>query len=115
MDSRLLRQFWLIGAHHAIICAAPRKSRPIMPSKPILRREVLKAGCGGALAASYVFAPAGLRAQARATVAEDMARWIVALRYEQLPANVVASAKRVLFDTLGCALGGINAAPVRMA
>jgi 2-methylcitrate dehydratase len=86
-----------------------------MTSKTILRRAVLKAGCAGALAASYVFAPAVLRGQPRATVAEDMARWIVALRYEQLPANVVAAAKRVLFDTLGCALGGVSAAPVRMA
>src|SRR6266850_2495368 len=86
-----------------------------MAAKPILRRDVLKAGCAGALAASYVFAPAVLRGQPRATVAEDMARWIVALRYEQLPANVVAAAKRVLFDTLGCALGGVSAAPVRMA
>jgi 2-methylcitrate dehydratase len=86
-----------------------------MTSKTILRRAVLKAGCAGALAASYVFAPAVLRGQPRATVAEDMARWIVALRYEQLPANVVAAAKRVLFDTLGCALGGVSAAPVLMA
>jgi len=91
------------------------KVDPVMVSKPILRREVLKAGCAGALAASYLFAPAMLRAQSRATVAEDMARWIVALRYEQLPANVVAATKRVLFDTLGCALGGVSAAPVRMA
>jgi len=91
------------------------KVDPVMAAKPILRRDVLKAGCAGALAASYVFAPAVLRGQPRATVAEDMARWIVALRYEQLPANVVAAAKRVLFDTLGCALGGVSAAPVRMA
>src|SRR5260221_6132 len=86
-----------------------------MVFKPILRREVLKAGWAGGLAASYFFVPAMLRAQSRATVAEDMARWIVALRYEQLPANVVAATKRVLFDTLGCALGGVSAAPVRMA
>jgi 2-methylcitrate dehydratase len=48
-------------------------------------------------------------------VAQDIARWVVALRYEELPADVVARAKRVLLDTLGCALGAIGAEPVRMA
>jgi 2-methylcitrate dehydratase len=37
------------------------------------------------------------------------------LRYEELPANVVARAKRVTLDTLGCALGAFNAEPVRLA
>jgi 2-methylcitrate dehydratase len=49
------------------------------------------------------------------TVAEDIARWVVELRYEQLPPDVIARAKRVLLDTLGCALGAIGAEPVRMA
>jgi 2-methylcitrate dehydratase len=49
------------------------------------------------------------------TVAEDIARWVVELRYEQLPADVIARAKRVLLDTLGCALGAIGAEPVRAA
>ena len=49
------------------------------------------------------------------TVAEDIARWLVALRYEDVPADVIARAKRVLLDTLGCALGAIGAAPVQAA
>ncbi len=49
------------------------------------------------------------------TVAEDVARWLVALRYEDVPHDVIARAKRVLLDTLGCALGAIQAAPVRAA
>ena len=49
------------------------------------------------------------------TVAQDIARWVVALRYEELPPDVIARAKRVLLDTLGCALGAIGAEPVRMA
>jgi 2-methylcitrate dehydratase len=48
-------------------------------------------------------------------VAEDIARWVVELRYEQLPPDVIARAKRVLLDTLGCALGAIGAEPVRAA
>jgi len=78
------------------------------------RREFLKAGCA-ALAGSSLCWVGAARAQERRTIVEDMARWIVELRYEQLPVNVVAAAKRVLFDTLGCALGGIDAEPVRMA
>jgi 2-methylcitrate dehydratase len=49
------------------------------------------------------------------TVAEDIARWLVELRYEQVPPDVIARAKRVLLDTLGCALGAIRAEPVRAA
>ncbi len=49
------------------------------------------------------------------TVAEDVARWLVELRYEDVPADVIARAKRVLLDTLGCALGAIGAAPVEAA
>jgi 2-methylcitrate dehydratase len=49
------------------------------------------------------------------TVAQDIARWVVALRYEELPADVIARAKRVLLDTLGCALGAIGAEPVKAA
>jgi 2-methylcitrate dehydratase len=49
------------------------------------------------------------------TVAEDVARWIVGLRYEEVPGDVIARAKRVLLDTLGCALGAIRAEPVRIA
>jgi 2-methylcitrate dehydratase len=49
------------------------------------------------------------------TVAEDIARWLVALRYEEVPPDVIARAKRVLLDTLGCALGAIGAAPVQAA
>jgi len=49
------------------------------------------------------------------TVAEDMGKWIAALRYEDLPPAVVEKAKRVMLDTVGCAFGGLNAEPVRLA
>jgi 2-methylcitrate dehydratase len=75
----------------------------------IRRRQFIKALGGAAIAW-----PLAARAQQR-TVAEDVARWIVALRYEELPAAVITRAKRVLLDTLGCALGAIGAEPVRMA
>src|SRR6266851_3216627 len=82
----------------------------MMTSKPIFRRDVL------AYAAAAVVAPRAARARERErTVIEDVARWVVDLRYEDLPPNVVARAKRVVFDSLGCALGAIDAEPVRIA
>jgi 2-methylcitrate dehydratase len=81
-----------------------------MPSTPISRRSVLKAG---ALAA--VFSPSTLWGQSRTTIVEDMAGWIADLRYEHLPPNVVVTAKRALFDSMGCLLGGLDAPPVRQA
>jgi 2-methylcitrate dehydratase len=95
----------------------------------MLRREVLKR-CGvGALAlAAPPWSAAVARAatpppqsggarnrSGRAAILEDVARWLVELRYEELPANVVARAKRVTLDTLGCALGALDAEPVVLA
>jgi 2-methylcitrate dehydratase len=77
------------------------------------RRRMFQYFGGAALA---VAVPAWVaRAAPARTVAQDVARWLLALRYEELPAEVVARAKRVLLDTIGCALGAIAAEPVRIA
>ena len=83
-----------------------------MSSDAISRRSLMRAV---ALAGAAVSSPTALWAQPRTTVVEDIARWIVDLRYEHLPSNVVAAAKRALFDSVGCLLGGLDAAPVRIA
>ncbi|HWP57936.1 MAG TPA: MmgE/PrpD family protein [Candidatus Acidoferrales bacterium] len=49
------------------------------------------------------------------TLAEEMATWIAALRYESLPPEIVQKTKLVLLDAAGCALGALNAPPVRLA
>lgn len=49
------------------------------------------------------------------TLVEEMALWLSALRYEDFPSEVVARAKQVLLDTVGCALGALDAVPVRMS
>jgi 2-methylcitrate dehydratase len=93
----------------------------------IARREFLKTwGAGAAaLALPEIARPllaAGLqethpaaRDGNRTTVAEDVGTWVEALHYEDLPRAVVEKAKRVLLDTVGCALGAVDAEPVRFA
>ena len=99
--------------------AHPRIVPLARQSKSIRRRDVIKSCAAGA---ASLAAPAWLGRPARAqgggrgaTVAEDVARWLAALRYDELPPEVIARAKRVLLDTIGCALGAIGAAPVRAA
>src|SRR5258706_16331253 len=98
---------------------------------PIFRRDFLKTCGAGALAlssqkwAAPLFAAQetapeskaksgskGGEGRARATVLEDMGKWLADLRYEDLPPEVVNKARLVLLDTIGVALGAINAAPV---
>jgi 2-methylcitrate dehydratase len=45
-------------------------------------------------------------ATAEERITATMARWAAGLQYEDLPAEVVETARRFLLDSLGCALGG---------
>jgi 2-methylcitrate dehydratase len=102
---------------------AAEEERLVMRSKPIRRRDFLKTSGMAALAFSsptwgspVVQTKTGAsRAQGRTTVAEDIGRWVADLRYEDLPPETIHKAKRVLLDTLACALGAFDAPPVRMA
>jgi 2-methylcitrate dehydratase len=49
------------------------------------------------------------------TVLEDLGAWVAAMRYQDLPAGTVKKAKFLLLDTLGCAIGAVDAGPVRIA
>ncbi|MFQ5463779.1 MAG: MmgE/PrpD family protein [Phycisphaerae bacterium] len=49
-----------------------------------------------------------------ATITETIARWASELTYEQLPPDAVEAAKRFLFDTVGCGLGGYQTHDVKM-
>jgi 2-methylcitrate dehydratase len=50
-----------------------------------------------------------------ATIVEQLSAYAAALRYEQLPPEVVHQAKRLIVDTIGCALGGAGSAPADIA
>lgn len=103
-----------------------------MKSHPMLRRDFLKTWGVGSLALTSPGWASGFlpffQAQtgshetsshgaprSRTTVAEDVGAWVEKLRYEDLPPKIVEKAKRVLLDTVGCALGAVHAAPVRFA
>jgi 2-methylcitrate dehydratase len=49
------------------------------------------------------------------TVAEMLADFAVKLRYQDLPAEVIRTVKRTILDTIGCAIGGYDAEPSRIA
>src|SRR5262245_54303594 len=49
------------------------------------------------------------------TLAERLATYATTLKHEDLPAEVVHRTKRIVMDTLGCAIGGYDSEPARMA
>ena len=49
------------------------------------------------------------------TIAEQMSSWTVALHFSHLPSEVVHLAKRMIIDTIGCALGGYTSEPSKIA
>ncbi|MCC6533894.1 MAG: MmgE/PrpD family protein [Burkholderiales bacterium] len=49
------------------------------------------------------------------TLVERLARYAEGLRYDDLPAQVVHQAKRLIMDSVGCALGGYRSEPARIA
>ncbi|MBC7779776.1 MAG: MmgE/PrpD family protein [Proteobacteria bacterium] len=49
------------------------------------------------------------------TIVEQLSNYAAGLRFEDLPADVVHQAKRLIVDTVGCALGGYDSEPARIA
>jgi 2-methylcitrate dehydratase len=50
-----------------------------------------------------------------ATLVEQLSTYSMTLRFEDLPAEVVHQTKRLIMDTVGCALGGYWSDPARIA
>jgi 2-methylcitrate dehydratase len=46
-----------------------------------------------------------------ATIVETLTDYALSLRFDDLPSDVVHQAKRLLIDTLGCAIGGLEGEP----
>src|SRR5262245_29768660 len=49
------------------------------------------------------------------SIAEYLGDYAATLEYEDLPAEVVHQAKRLVLDTVGCAFGGYESEPARIA
>ncbi len=49
------------------------------------------------------------------TIAENLGAYASSIRYDLLPREVAHQAKRMIVDTLGCALGGYSSEPARIA
>jgi 2-methylcitrate dehydratase len=49
------------------------------------------------------------------TIEQKFADFALSVRYDDLPKEVVASAKRVLLDTLACAFGAVGSEPANIA
>ena len=49
------------------------------------------------------------------TIVESLSDYAAALRFDDLPPDVVHQAKRLLIDTLGCAIGGFDGEPSAVA
>jgi 2-methylcitrate dehydratase len=88
------------------------------------RRRFLKhiAATGAAVGAAALPAMAQEKAARTSTlasgqvpVAEQLARYAANLKYEDLPPDVVRTAKRTILDTLGCAIGAYAAGPSQIA
>jgi 2-methylcitrate dehydratase len=50
-----------------------------------------------------------------ATLEQKFAEFALSIKYEALPADVIAAAKRVLLDTLGCAFGSVGSESANIA
>jgi 2-methylcitrate dehydratase len=89
------------------------------PSAPHAdRRRFLAQAAAATLAAG---APVPANAQGKPagggqpSWAEALARYAVALKYEDLPDDVIRITKRTILDTFGCAFGGYTAGPSKIA
>jgi 2-methylcitrate dehydratase len=80
---------------------------------PIARRHFLKQAAAASLAAAAPAFPA--LADEKGSLADTLARYAAGLRYEDLPEDVVRLAKRTILDTIGCAFGGCDAGPSKIA
>ncbi len=49
------------------------------------------------------------------TIVEQLTTYATQLRYEDLPPEVIQTAKRMIVDSIGCALGGYNSEPEKIA
>jgi len=89
------------------------------PAPDASRRGFLKTIAAAGVAAGAPVLPAiaqdKMERGSGQVLAETLARYAANLRYEDLPEDVVRLAKRTILDTIGCAFGGYDAGPSKIA
>ena len=96
------------------------KNQSRMERRSFLRR-VAAAGLAAtgatfpALAQDTTERPSSVAGTGQASMAEVLARYATELKYEDLPEDIVRTAKRTILDTFGCAFGGYTAGPSQIA
>src|SRR5262249_10496373 len=86
-------------------------------SSRIARRDVLKTVAAAGFTAAMPAIPAFAQEEpaSQPALAETLARYAASLRYEEIPGDVVRLARRTILDTIGCAFGGYDAGPSKIA
>jgi len=90
------------------------------------RRFLAQLTAAGAAASAGVTLPASAQEKGerpwmtqgspdQVSVGETLANYAVNLKYEDLPPEVVRTVKRIIIDTLGCAIGAYKAEPAQIA
>src|SRR6201995_4063495 len=80
------------------------------------RRQFLKGIAATGFAAGLPACPAIAQDKSGPPIlAETLAHYAAGLKYEDIPEDVVRLAKRTILDTIGCAFGGYDAGPSRIA
>jgi 2-methylcitrate dehydratase len=80
------------------------------------RRDVLLAMAAAGLATGLPAFPVIAQNEGGPPMlAETLARYAAGLKYEDIPEDVVRLAKRTILDTIGCAFGGYDAGPSKIA
>jgi 2-methylcitrate dehydratase len=96
----------------------------LRPATDGSRRGFLKTIAAAGLAAGAPLLPAvaqdkmvrdKMERDSGEVLAQTLARYAANLRYEDLPEDVVRLAKRTILDTIGCAFGGYDSGPSRIA
>jgi 2-methylcitrate dehydratase len=110
-----------MGVDWSLWRIAGRAAGPVRIDRRRLLREAAAAGVAAGASAFPAAAQetatprSSAIASDRAPLAEQLARYAIGLRYDDLPEDVVQLAKRAILDTIGCVFGGYAAQPSQIA
>jgi 2-methylcitrate dehydratase len=110
-------------AHPDRYCCSKFTQETFMKRRDFLARTAAGVSAslllGNVRSGGYHFVGAALAAgegdRQKASLEQKFAEFALSIKYEALSADVIAAAKRVLLDTLGCAFGSVGSDPANIA